>query len=62
MTSRILDNFKTQEICDKDVEKYPWSLAEVSYHFKTQEMCNKVVEKDLCSFMNVPDCFNKEET
>ena len=23
MTSRILDNFKTQEMCDKEVEKDP---------------------------------------
>ena len=46
MTNQILDNFKTQEICDKEVEKVPWSLAEVPDQFKTQEMCNKAVEKD----------------
>ena len=47
MTSPILDNFKTQEMCDKEVKKDPLSLAEVSGHFKTQEMCDKAVEKDL---------------
>ena len=36
MTSRGLDNFKTQEMCDKEVGKDPWSLAEVPDHFKTQ--------------------------
>ena len=54
MTRRISDNFKTQEMCDKAVEKDPWSLAEGPDNFKTQEMCNKAVEKDLCSLMNVP--------
>ena len=60
MTSRTLDNFKTQEMSDKEVKKDPLSLAEVSEHFKTKEMCNKAVEKDLCSLMNVPDRFKKE--
>ena len=32
MTSRILDNFRTQEMCDKEVEKDLWSLAEVPDH------------------------------
>ena len=44
MTSWISDNFKTQEMCDKAVEKDPWSLAEEPDHFKTNEMCNKSVE------------------
>ena len=48
MTSRISDNFKTQEMSEKEVEKDPWSLAEVPDHFKTQEMCKKTVEKDTC--------------
>ena len=58
MTSWISDNFKTQELCDKAVKKYP--LTEVSDHLKTQEMCNKAAEKDLCSFMNIRDRFKKQ--
>ena len=53
MTSRISDNFKTQEMCKKAVKKDPCSLAEVPDHFETQEMCNKAVEKDLWSLINV---------
>ena len=30
-------------MCNKAVDKDPWSLAEVPEHFKTQEMCNKEV-------------------
>ena len=30
-------------MCDKEVEKGPWSSVEVPDHFKTQEMCNKAV-------------------
>ena len=60
MTSWISDNFKTQELCDKEVEKYPWSSVEVSDHFKTQEMCNKAVEKDLFLLMNLPDGFKNK--
>ena len=41
--SKVPDYFKTQEMCDKEVEKGPWSSVEVPDHFKTQEMCNKAV-------------------
>ena len=60
MTSQISDNFKTQEVCDKEVEKDQWSLVEVTDHFKTQEMCNKAVEKDPCSLSEVPDHFKTD--
>ena len=42
----IPDDFKTQDTCNKTVERDPWSLEEVPEHFKTQEMCKKAVEKD----------------
>ena len=45
----LSDNFKTQEMCNKAVEKDPCLLGEVPDHFKPQEMCNKAVEKDPCS-------------
>ena len=53
----LSDNFKTQEMCNKAVEKDPCLLGEVPDHFKPQEMCNKAVEKDPCSLKYVPDCF-----
>ena len=61
MTNRISDNFKTQDMCNKAVEKDPWSLVEVPNNFKTHKMCNKAVKKDLCPLMNVPDCFLKKD-
>ena len=53
----ILDHFKTQDMCNKAIDKDLWSLAEVPEHFKTQEMCNKAVEKDPYSLAEVPDHF-----
>ena len=38
MISQVSDNFETQEMCDKEVEKDPWSLAEVPGHFKTRNV------------------------
>ena len=38
MTSQISENFKTQEMCNKAVEKDPWSLMNVPDRFKTQDM------------------------
>ena len=32
----IPDYFKTQDMCNKAVEKDPWSLVEATDHFKTQ--------------------------
>ena len=47
MTSRISDDFKTQEMSDKAVEKDPCSFAEVPDHFKTQEISKKARIKNL---------------
>ena len=44
-------------MCDKEVEKDPWSLVYVLERFKTQEMCNKEVEKDPYLLSEVPDHF-----
>ena len=53
--NKALDHFKTQEMCNKEVEKDPWSLVYVPNHLKTQEMCNKAVEKDPLLLIEVPD-------
>ena len=37
----ILDHFKTQGICERAVEKYPYNLKAVPDHFTTQEMCER---------------------
>ena len=48
-------------MCDKEVEKDPWSLAEVPEHFKTQEMWNKAVNKDPYSLSEVPEYFKTQK-
>ena len=47
-------------MCNKAVEKDPWSLVKVPDNFKTQKMCSKAVKKYLYSLMNVPDRFKKQ--
>ena len=37
------DRFKTQEMCNKAVEKDPWALRFLPDHLKTQKMCNDAV-------------------
>ena len=45
--SLLPDHFKTQEMCIKAVEEYPWDLDNVPDHSKTHKMCKeKVVWKD----------------
>ena len=36
----IPDGLKTQEMCNKAVEKAPWLLLNVPVHFRTWGMCN----------------------
>ena len=37
------DHYKTQEMCKRAVEKYPWCLN--PHQYKTQEMCEKIFEE-----------------
>ena len=53
----IPDYLKTQEMCEKAVEKDPHMLCHVPDHFKTQEMCDKTVRDDPFSLVCVPDWF-----
>ena len=41
----IPDDLKTQEMCNKAVEKAPWLLYDVPVCFRTLGMCSRAVEK-----------------
>ena len=43
----ISDDLKTQEMCNKAVEKEPWLLYYVPDQYRTQEMRRRAVEKYL---------------
>ena len=58
---RILDRFKTQEICKKAVEIDLSFLQLVPNHFKMQEICDKAVKDDSSSLKFVPDWFITRE-
>ena len=60
MTSRISGNFKTQDMCEKAVEKFPYQLENVPDHFKTQSMCEKAIEKASWLLIYVPDLRPKQ--
>ena len=51
------DYLKTQEICEKVVEKEPSLLHGVPEHLKAQQMCEKAVEKGSSLLHCVPDHF-----
>ena len=53
----IPDHLKTQEMCEKAVEKSSHMLCHVPDHFKTQKMCDKAVRDDSFSLPCVPDWF-----
>ena len=36
----VPDELKTQEMCNRAVEKYPWDLRYVPDHLKTKDMCD----------------------
>ena len=62
MRSRISDNFKTQEMCNKAVKKDPCLLAEVPDHLKTQKkMCNKAVEDSPWHIIDISEDPEAEE-
>ena len=53
--------FKTQEICDKEVSVDPWSLWGVPEQYITQEICNEAIRHDPAVLFLVPDCFKTQE-
>ena len=42
-------------MCEKAVEKDPWSLEYVTDHFKTQKTCEKAVDKHPSNLSHVPN-------
>ena len=54
-TKLIPDGLKTQEMCNKAVEKASWLLLSVPVHFRTWGMCNWAVEKCLHPLRFIPD-------
>ena len=55
----VPDYFRTQEMCERTVEKGSWSLVHVSDQYKTREMCNKAVKKNPWLLEYVPNNFKK---
>ena len=51
----IPDDLKTQEMCNKAVEKAPWLLYDVPVRFRTLGMCSRAVEKYLHPFRFISD-------
>ena len=54
----IPDWYKTQEICDRIIFDYPFSLRSLRYvpdQYNTQEMCNKAVGDCLAVLKFAPD-------
>ena len=51
----------TQEMYEKAVNKYSFSLIHVSNCYKTQNVCGKVI--DMCTFLldYILNCFKKQE-
>ena len=57
----VLDHLKTQEMCERAVEKAPYTLKCVPDYLKTQGMCIKAVEKYPLILIFVPDWFVTRE-
>ena len=52
---------RTQEMCDRAIDKYPWCFRFVADKFKTQELCEKAVDKYPENFEYVPDRYITQE-
>ena len=50
MFINVCDFCKTQEMCNKVVEKDPMILKFVPYTFKSQEMCERAVRRFFYAF------------
>ena len=51
----ILDDLKTQEMCNEDIEKAPRLLHDVPLRLRTPGMCLRAVEKCLHPFRFIAD-------
>ena len=61
LLENIPDYLKTQGICDKAFELWPWQLHQVLDHLKTQEIHNKAVRRGPWHLKYVPDWFMTEQ-
>ena len=57
----IPDDLKTQEMCNKAIEKDPNMLKYVSVCFRTFGMCSRAVEKYLHPLRFIPDHLKVQE-
>ena len=62
----IPDCFKTQDMCDKAVDEFPWCFRSVPDKFKTQKMCEKAFDEypelDVRESLDfIPDKFKTQE-
>ena len=55
MWNKSVQKFKTQEMWNKSVQSVPWMLKLVPDQYKTQEMCNKAVQRVPWMLKYVPD-------
>ena len=53
----VPDFLKTQEMCNRAVDEWPWLLKYVPDQYKTKELCYKTVGRYLSSLQFVPDWF-----
>ena len=53
----VPDHLKTQQMCNKAVEEYPWRLSDFPHHLKTQGMCEKTIEDESGTLEYVPNYF-----
>ena len=53
----VHNQFKTQEMWNKAVQRLSWMLERVPDQYKTQEMCNEVLQRNPWMLKYVPDKF-----
>ena len=57
----VPDQYKTQEMWNREVQRDPWRLKQVPDQYKTQEMCNETVQRVPRVLKFVPDQFVTQE-
>ena len=57
----VPDQYKTQKMWNREVQREPWSLKQVPDQFVTHEMCNEAVQSDPWVLEDVLDQFVTQE-
>ena len=57
----VSDFLKTQEMCNRPVDEWPWLLEYVPDQYKTKEISYKAVRRYLFSLQFVPDWFETQQ-